>query len=80
MTEYGDPERGTSVDSTESRWVFQEDEDDAFEVEEYEADLRHHHSVLDFDDKDNDNGRVVILVMVFFVFGGAEIEGGEIYE
>ncbi|MED6154768.1 Potassium transporter, partial [Stylosanthes scabra] len=47
------------MDSTESRWVFQEDEDDASEIEEYEADLRHHHSVLDSDDEDNGEQRLV---------------------
>ncbi|XP_057749882.1 potassium transporter 7-like [Arachis stenosperma] len=59
MAEYGDPERGSSMDSTESRWVFQEDEDDASEIDEFETDLRHHHSVLDSEDEDNGEQRLV---------------------
>ena len=65
--EEGDPERGEisgghSMDSTESRWVFQEDED-ASDIEDYDADLRHHHhrqaSMLDSEDEDNGEQRLI---------------------
>ena len=59
MAEDGDPERGSSMDSTESRWVFQEDEDDGSETEEYDADLRRQPSVLDSEDEDNGEQRLV---------------------
>ncbi|KAF7842593.1 Potassium transporter 7 [Senna tora] len=62
MAEDGDPERGelnggVSVDSTESRWVFQEDEDDS-EIEDDEGDARHHY-VLDSEDEENGEQRLI---------------------
>ncbi|KAL1336245.1 hypothetical protein HN51_030643 [Arachis hypogaea] len=68
-TEEGDPERGDingghSMESTESRWVFQGDEEDNSDIEEFNADLRHHHtrryaSVLDSDDEDIGEQRLI---------------------
>lgn len=49
-----DPERGSSMDSTESRWVFQEDED-ASEIDEFDADL----PMLDSEDEENGEQRLV---------------------
>ncbi|KAK7274673.1 hypothetical protein RIF29_15770 [Crotalaria pallida] len=52
--EEGDPERGSSMDSTESRWVFQEDED-ASEIEDFEADF----PMIDSEDEENGEHRLI---------------------
>lgn len=59
--EYVDPaERALSVDSTESRWVFQEDDDDApSEIEDFDASDLRHQSMFDSDDEDNADQRLV---------------------
>ncbi|XP_028753095.1 potassium transporter 7 isoform X2 [Neltuma alba] len=62
MAEERDAERGEisggfSMDSTESRWVFQEDEDDS-EIEEDDADSRHQY-VLDSEDEENGEQRLI---------------------
>lgn len=62
MAEDGDPERGEinggfSMDSTESRWVFQEDEDDS-EIEDDEGDPPHH-SMLDSEDEESGEQRLI---------------------
>ncbi|KAI9103662.1 hypothetical protein K1719_023285 [Acacia pycnantha] len=62
MAEAGDPERGEinggfSMDSTESRWVFQEDEDNS-EIEDDEADSRHQY-MLDSEDEENGEQRLI---------------------
>ncbi|XP_054777219.1 potassium transporter 7-like [Prosopis cineraria] len=62
MAEEGDPERGEinggfSMDSTESRWVFQEDEDDS-EIEEDESDSRHQYML---DSEDDENGEQKLI-------------------
>ncbi|KAG4398615.1 hypothetical protein GLYMA_08G072500v4 [Glycine max] len=47
------------LDSTESRWVFQEDEEDPSEIEDFDAaDLRHQ-AMFDSDDEDNAEQRLV---------------------
>lgn len=50
------------MDSTESRWVIQEDEDDyASDIEEYDADLRlrRHAGVVDSEDEDTAEQRLI---------------------
>ncbi|OIW02110.1 hypothetical protein TanjilG_26650 [Lupinus angustifolius] len=49
-----DTERGSSMDSTESRWVFQEDEDES-EIDEFDADL----PMVDSEDEENGEQRLV---------------------
>ncbi|CAL0318296.1 unnamed protein product [Lupinus luteus] len=49
-----DTERGSSMDSTESRWVFQEDEDES-EIDEFDADL----PMVDSEDEENGEQRLI---------------------
>ncbi|KAJ1402248.1 Potassium transporter [Sesbania bispinosa] len=59
MGEDGDPsERALSVDSTESRWVFQED-DDPSEIEDFDVSDLRHQSMFDSEDEDNADQRLV---------------------
>lgn len=55
--ESGEINGGFSMDSTESRWVFQEDDEDedVSDIEEYDADLRlrGRTTVVDSEDEDN---------------------------
>ncbi|KAJ1434939.1 Potassium transporter [Sesbania bispinosa] len=54
--------RGFSMDSTESRWVIQEEDEDASDIEDYDADLRlrGHASVLDSEeDEENAEQKLV---------------------
>ncbi|KAK7302523.1 hypothetical protein RJT34_13414 [Clitoria ternatea] len=60
--ERGEINGGFSMDSTESRWVFQDDDDeDASDLENFDADLRfrRHASLLDSEDEDNAEQRLV---------------------
>ncbi|XP_027355875.1 potassium transporter 7 [Abrus precatorius] len=59
--ERGEINGGFSMDSTESRWVIQEDDEDASDLENYDADLRlrRHASTLDSDDDDNAEQRLI---------------------
>jgi len=50
--EEDDPGSALSFDSTESRWVFQEDEDPS-EIEDYDASDMRHQSMFDSEDEDN---------------------------
>ncbi|KAK7328153.1 hypothetical protein VNO77_22250 [Canavalia gladiata] len=52
---------GFSMDSTESRWVIQEDEEDASDLENFDADLKltRHITMLDSEDEDNAEQRLV---------------------
>ncbi|XP_004504794.1 potassium transporter 7-like isoform X2 [Cicer arietinum] len=58
MDEDEDPGSALSVDSTESRWVFQEDEDPS-EIEEYDASDMRHQSMFDSEDEDNADQRLI---------------------
>ncbi|OIW17037.1 hypothetical protein TanjilG_13856 [Lupinus angustifolius] len=49
-----DTEIGSSIDSTESRWVFQEDED-VSEIDEFDADL----PMIDSEDEENEEHRLI---------------------
>ncbi|CAL5189629.1 unnamed protein product [Lathyrus oleraceus] len=53
-----DPGSALSVDSTESRWVFQEDEDPS-EIDEYDASDLRHQSMFDSEDEDNADHRLI---------------------
>ncbi|KAL5102397.1 hypothetical protein RYX36_006724 [Vicia faba] len=53
-----DEEDPGSVDSTESRWVFQEDEDPS-EIDEYDASDIRHQSMFDSEDEDNADQRLI---------------------
>lgn len=46
---------GTSMDSTESRWVIQDEDEDASDLENFDADLRfrRHAGVVDSEDEDD---------------------------
>lgn len=53
-----DPGSALSVDSTESRWVFQEDEDPS-EIDEYDASDMRHQFMFDSEDEDNADQRLI---------------------
>lgn len=62
--EAGEINGGFSMDSTESRWVFQEDDEydeDASDIEDYDADLRlrGHASVPDSEEEDTAEQKLV---------------------
>lgn len=58
MDEDGDPERALSGDSSESRWVFQED-DDPSEIEDYDASDLRHQSMFDSEDEDSADQKLI---------------------
>ncbi|CAL0315141.1 unnamed protein product [Lupinus luteus] len=50
-----DTERGSSIDSTESRWVFQEDEEEASEIDDFDGDS----PMVDSEDEENGEHRLI---------------------
>ncbi|GAU27767.1 hypothetical protein TSUD_215780 [Trifolium subterraneum] len=56
--DYDDPGSALSADSTESRWVFEEDED-LSEIEDYDASDMRHQSMFDSEEEDNVDQKLI---------------------
>jgi hypothetical protein len=58
IDDYDDPGSALSADSTESRWVFEEDEN-LSEIEDYDASDMRHQSMFDSEEEDNVDQKLI---------------------